>query len=268
MKVIEYQINPKLYRDLYSEGFFFKPPHKDKKHLGELYFIGEIYNFSKKDKEILQELAQIAKHEFYRQAKLSPEDAFKQTIRILNRKLKSLVSKGEIKWLGNFNLALLNVNNFSLIFSKSGTIKILLLRNNEVIDLGENLESQTLTTGALDKFFPNFVAGKIFFNDKIFVLTQLLFEKFSQDILEEILSLEKFNLREIKKVLRGYRKELRDVQGIFCLIIPEPVKSSRLLFLQWGYRISRLICLHKKLFLLLGLAFILGVSYLIFKWGQ
>lgn len=261
MKVFEFYFNPKLKLDYLFQSFHFQPKTNQANFLGDLYILLELYHPQPQDKEFLESLAQKIQKIFYQNTKTLPEENFHNALKKLNEILTKRISAGETRWLGNFHLTIININNFYLHFSVFGNSKILLLRDDELIDLSDQLEEQKEAHFS-SRPFTNFGTGKIIAQDKIFVLTTQVFEKIYGDILEEIVNQEEISPKIIKRVLKEKRRQLEDISGILSLILPERAKiSSRWETIKRIYYFTKT---HKKLMLVAGFLILLGLAYLIF----
>ena len=134
------------------------------------------------------------------------------------------VKKENVRWLGNLNLALLSIKDFNLIFSKTGDSKILLIRQGEIIDLGQNLNLQEIEPYPLKIFF-NIVSGKLIPNDIVLVFTKEVFDFFvKQNLLDKISQTKEINRKKIKEIIpsRLFSKDQGSkVSGICFLALLE-----------------------------------------------
>jgi hypothetical protein len=257
MEIFEFYFNPRR-KDLQFKSFTFKGQTQNQKILGSLCLVGEIENALLKDKEILEELSQTIKEEFFSQPERGPEKSLKEALKKGNKFLADLAHKGNVRWLGNLDMAVLNVNNFNLFFSKTGNIKILLLRGREFLDVSENLELQEASSYPL-KTFSNLASGRLAKEDKIFVLTKEVFEFFSQGLAVEFLNLKKPTFKDLKRIFKSKKGELEKIAGIFFLI---SMGSQKRKILRPTLPFPRM---GKKTWLLLSLILILSLSYLLFR---
>lgn len=191
MQVFEFHFNPpspeksarggeKSQSDLIFDSFCYEPENIYEKRLGSLFVVGEMKNVLPQNSKFLNNFAGFLKRQYYSgPVRFSPETCFRESLKKSNEFLEALAKKGDVSWLGNLNLAILGVRNFELNFSKVGTIKILLLRSGQVIDIGKNLEFSEIEPYPL-KIFDNIVSGKLFENDIILVLTKEIFPIFSE----------------------------------------------------------------------------------------
>jgi len=256
MQVLEYSFNPNLDKDIKLRTFRFCPDHASKNHLGDLYIVAEEINYLPIDANLLEELANIIQEEFYSNPKRMPEFSFKDALRQGNSFLAKKAESGNVSWLGNLNIAVLNLGGFFLNFSKSGTTRILLLRSGELTDIGQETESHGI--GLPSKFFANISSGRLTPNDKVLVFTQQLFESLYDDVLSEIINLEEINDRNIKRIISSWKKEARDWSGILLIAI---AKKNGMPFLMP----FKLFTKNKLIILLISLIILLLISFFIFQ---
>lgn len=256
MQVFEYQFNPNLDKDIKLKVFSFKPDNPAKAYLGELHIVIEQINYLPSDANLLEELTNVIKNEFYAHSKRIPEISLKEALRQANILLAKKADAGNVSWLGNLNIAILNLGNFFLNFANTGHIRIILLRGNEITDIGQDIESHNI--GLPAKFFANISSGRLAPNDRIMVLTQQLFEKFYDEVLPEIINLSGINDKNLKRIFNQRRQEIKNWSGIFLLALAR--KDAMSFFLSWRFpKVNKII-----LFLAL-LAILLLTAFFIFK---
>ena len=201
MQIFELHFNPKLKEDQIFDSFVYEPESTYEKNLGSLYMVGELQNALPQNSKFLDNLAKIIKKNYYTFSIKSPEKAFSQCLKKAYEFLADEVKKENVSWLGNLNFTVLSLNNFNSIFTKTGELKILLLRDKEIIDIGKNLDLREIEPYPL-KIFLNVVSGKLLQDDRILVLTKEVFEfLFQQNLLAKIAEAENINSKKIKEIL-------------------------------------------------------------------
>ncbi len=261
MKVFEFYFNPKLKNEYQFRSFHFRPPNNETLFLGDLYILLELYHPQPEDQEFFFQIAETIKNNFYKNTKLLPEENFHNALKKLNALLNKRLNAGETRWMGNFHLIIINTNNFYLHFSSFGNNKILLLRDEELLDLSQELEEQKEEQFS-SKPFVNFGTVKIIPQDKIFILTTQVFEKIYGEILEEIVNLEEIVPKKIKKILKDNKDQVGSISGILTLILLERAQIN-----SWWEKIKmtyRFIKTHTKLVLILSFLILLFFGYLLF----
>ncbi len=205
MQIFELHFNPKLKKDKIFDSFVYEPENIYEKNLGSLYIIGELQNTLPQNSKLLDDLSKVIKKNYYTFSIKSPEKALSHCLKKANEYLAQEVKKENVSWLGNLNLTILSLDNFNLNFTKTGELKILLLRGGEIIDIGKNLDLREMEPYPL-KIFINVVSGKLVQDDIILVLTKEVFEfLFQQNLLSKIAQAgtqaEKINGKKIKEIL-------------------------------------------------------------------
>lgn len=212
MQIFELHFNPKLNKDQVLDSFVYEPQNIYEKRLGSLYIVGKLQNtFSKnsiqnidnesKKTNLLNELAKLIKKEYYNSPIKIPEQALSKTLKKINEFLSEEVKKDNVGWLGNLNFSVLSLRNFDLSFTKTGSSKILLIRDKQITDIGKSLELQEINPYPLKIFF-NTVSGKLMENDILIVLTKEIFEFFyEQKILSKIARTDNLDQKKLKEIL-------------------------------------------------------------------
>jgi hypothetical protein len=253
MQVFEHRFNINIDKDIKLKTFSFKPSEASKLHLGSLYILAEEINYLPIDQNLLDDLANVIKEEFYSSHERPAEVSFKEALRKGNLFLAKKAEAGDVNWLGNLNIAVLNLGNFLLNFTRAGTIRIILSRGDQLKDLGQEIE--THGTGSAIKFFSSMSTGRLVLNDKIILSTQQLFEQLYDKVFPEIIALREVNEKNIRNIFADNRNEAKNWSGIFILTF---VKRKKMQF-SFPFKINKLAIL----FLLL--VFTLLISFFIFK---
>jgi hypothetical protein len=262
MQVFDYHINPKLKRDLVFKSFYFQPEIKEEKNLGRLCIVIEMSNSLLRDSKIISNLASDIKEEFFSEPSRNPETALKQALKKGNKYLEKLTQEGNVRWLGNLNLAVISIKDSIINFSKAGNIKLLLLRGNEYHDIGENLEFQNTSSSQLNQPFSNIASGRLSETDKVIILTQDIFDFFHLNLAEKIAVLADLTPKTLSKILGKQKKDMEKISGIFFLIFMEQKRHKRLPLLKIKFPFIKI---KKEIFLIIALILILLLSYLIFR---
>ncbi len=249
MQIFELHFNPKLKEGAVFDSFIYEPENIYEKKLGSLYVVGELQNALPTDKNFLDNLSKILKEKYYTLSLKAPEKALSESLKKANDFLYEEVKKENVSWLGNLNLAILSLKDFNLVFTKTGTVKILLIRGDQIIDIGKNLEPGEIEPYPLKVFF-NVVSGQIVDDDKILVLTQDVYQLFQREkIIEKIAKtevLEEKNLRQILPSQLFEEESSLKTSGIcFLAIVREPIAGQKSQEIQ--IKRSRHFSLSKKL---------------------
>jgi len=237
MQVFELHFNPKLKEDQIFDSFVYEPENIYEKNLGSLYVVGELRNALPQNLKLLDDIAKAIKKNYYTFSQKFPEKALSQSLKKTNEYLAEKVKKENVSWLGNLNFAVFSLKDFDLIFTKTGDIKILLLRAGQIIDIGKNLDLREIEPYPL-KIFLNVVSGELFQDDKILVLTKEIFEFFrQQNLLTKIAQTENIDGKKIKEILPSSlftKGEGSKVSGICLLSVvkTESTKKRRAILFQ------------------------------------
>ncbi|MFC1663635.1 hypothetical protein ACFL0A_00695 [Patescibacteria group bacterium] len=220
MKIFELHFNSKDKEDTIFDSFCYEPENVYEKKLGALFLVGELKNTMPKNLGFLDNLAKAIKEKYYNLSLKPPEKAFSETLKATNEFLAALARSGNVSWLGNLNFAILSLKNYNLNFTKVGNLKILLLRDGQINDIGKNLDFQQAPEPL--KIFSNIVSGKMTKNDKIMVLTKEVFEFFSNRNLIKEISKKDFDEKKLKEISKKNEKEFKDLSGVFLLVQLRP----------------------------------------------
>jgi len=230
MQIFEFHFNPKLKEDQNFDSFVYEPESSYEKKLGSLYIVGELQNTLSQNSKLLDNIAQIFKKNYYSLSIKSAEKALSSASKKANEFLSEEVKKENMAWLGNLNFATISLNDFNLTFTKTGDLKVLLLRGSQTIDIGKDLEIEDIDPYPL-KIFLNVITGKLEKNDKLLILTKDVFGFLEQEnILSKLAKTEKLDHKIIKKILPHSLFNKRDgtkVSGICFIAVLTPEKNNK-----------------------------------------
>lgn len=249
MQIFELHFNPKLKEGAIFDSFIYEPENIYEKKLGSLYIVGELQNALPTDKNFLDNLSKILKEKYYTLSLKTPEKALAESLKKANDFLYEEVKKENVSWLGNLNLAILSLKDHNLFFTKTGTVKMLLIRGDQVIDIGKNLEPGEIEPYPLKVFF-NVVSGQIVEDDKILILTQDVYKLFQQEkVIEKIAKTEILEEKKLREILPSQLFEEESnfkTSGIcFIAVVKEPIRGQKSQEIQ--IRRNRHFSLSKKL---------------------
>ena len=229
------------------DTFCFEPVNQSEKKVGNLYMLGELKNILPQNSKLLSSIAKVIKEKFYASPIQTPEKALENSFKSTNEFLASEISKENISWLGNLHFAILNIKEqskkslrgkkvFILNCAKIGTIKILLLRNKQITDIGKNLDHKEDPYPL--KIFTNVISGNLHEGDKIIILSKDIFDYLSREnILKKLSRIESFDENQIRKIINIKDKELEKISGPFIFIDTENKKLEN----------SQIITFNRKL---------------------
>lgn len=157
-------VEPNTYHDIFE----YAPRDEREKHLGYLYVIGQIKYGEENMAYVLNLIASLAKREYYSENDSPAEDprqALDLTLKKLNGVLEDFFKNKDLK----LNIGLVAIGHDQVYIAKLGKFKVFLARNNELIDILNNVvlfQKEHLE----EKRFINIISGKIQGGDKIFAL--------------------------------------------------------------------------------------------------
>jgi hypothetical protein len=122
---------------IYCESFVYEPSNVEEERLGNLFMVGRIRNVTENSFYLVNLLASRVKREYYNLRHISPYKAFEAALKEGNKVLKE--NEERINWLGNLDFYIATVNEKKIYFTLLGKMKSFILRENEVIDLVQDL---------------------------------------------------------------------------------------------------------------------------------
>ncbi len=199
MQIFELHFNPKKENHTFST-FISEPENDIEKKKGSLYMAGEVTSPLLKPEEFLGKTASAIKKTFYSQ-KLNPEASLAAALKRANDFLGEEVKKENVGWLGNLNFAAISIKNYDLVFTKTGDIKIILIRGGQISDIGKNLSLEELDPYPVKVFF-NVASGKLANDDILLILSNSVFQFIKEKgILETLAKSENVNAKKVKEIL-------------------------------------------------------------------
>ena len=222
MQIFDLHFNPKAREDCFFNSFVYEPEHIYEKKLGGLYITGELKNALPQNIRFLDNVARAIKGRYYNLSFKTPERAISEGLKKSNEFFQEEVKKDNVSWLGNLNLSVLSLKDSHLIFTKTGDLKILLLRGGQITDIGKNLDLQEIDPYPL-KVFLSVVSGKLALNDIVLVQSKEIYDFFCKEkIMDKLRLIENFDEKKLKEVLPPSLFEKRDgaenVSGL-CLLL-------------------------------------------------
>ena len=230
MKIFEFAFNPKKRRDRFFSVHSYKPSLKEKAK-GSLYIIGELDNALEFNERFLKRLSETVQTEYYNSTQKTALRSLKVALKKVNEFLAQQKKKGNVDWLGNLHVAVLlfiTVSEKKTMFhlTKTGSIKISLMRQGIITDIGKNLEKTSAKPGTV---FENVASGSLIPNDSVTTITKEIFDIFLKEkALKEI-----GVLKEIKEFTDFFLKRermLKKISGVLVsfVIEKEEAKHSRI----------------------------------------
>jgi len=224
MKAFEYNFNPQT-PGYFFDSFSFEPESSHEKSLGSLYMVGILGKAKQNDDFFLSNLAKTIRENHYLSKTKNPEIALNQSLQLANQYLEQLVKSDSVNWIGNLGFAVIDIRNRAINFTKTGPVKILLLRQGTVIDLEVGVDFPEMETCPL-RVFGNLATGSLEDGDAVMACTLEIADFLSkQKMDEEIARLvapenpsEKMDEKKLEDLFGSHRQELGQMPGS-CLIV-------------------------------------------------
>lgn len=160
-------------RRAYIEQFSFSSVNFTQKHLGTLCGFFLIRDKSPWSAHIVNFLTAEIKKEYFGIAKRNIVNSFEAALHRGNRALAELVKSDSVDWLGTLDGVVCAFDKENIHFSVTGNGIILLLRDDELIDIGQGLASDLAPENPL-KTFVDTANGRLLAGDKIIITSQEL----------------------------------------------------------------------------------------------
>ena len=173
-------------KNSFCDIFVYEPENVDEQKLGNLYIVGEIVNFSESSSYLVNLLASIIKKEFYSKPKRSTMESLEAGLHKANSTLSGLAEQGNVDWIGNLNMICGAYKENELYFSHVGGVKTLLVRDNQITDIGKNIIKEEKPHPF--KTFANIASGEIEKNDLLLLATPEFFNIFSLEKIRQLSS--------------------------------------------------------------------------------
>lgn len=170
IKTIELIIAPKNEKSrAFLDTCVFEPENIEEQNLGNLYIVGEIAKTSSNSEYLINLLVNTIRKEYYANTNRSPVESLEQSLSKTNEVLADFAEQGNIEWIGNLHMIIAVLKNNTLFFSQTGFAQTFLLRDRNVINIGQDLVSDPKPHPR--KTFSNIATGEIGPNDKIILAT-------------------------------------------------------------------------------------------------
>jgi len=207
------------------DTFCFFPETRRENKLGKLYLMGEMKNVFDPRHNLLPEIAEVIKLEYYKFNYETPQDCFRSALEKADQYL-SKIKKENTDFLGNLGFTAISLlPDFSVSISKVGTSKIFLLTGKNIFDVGDNFNKDDSPIHT----FPNVVEGSLESTDKIIIVTDQLFDTFyEEEIFHNLIDIKKS--KDIKELFKEKKPILNQAFG--CCLLVFVKKELPKIFLQ------------------------------------
>lgn len=225
MQIFEYYFNPKNEEGKIFKTFAHEPKNSYEKRMGSLYIAGEVKN---DNSNLIERLAKEIKEKYYR-SNSSPQESLPETLKRANQFLSEEVKKENVKWLGSLNYGIFSLKNLDLNFTKTGNLKVLLIRSGKITDIGKNLEKKEIDPYPLKVFF-DVASGKLLSNDILVILSEEVYSFLKEKgILDKFSDLEDYSEKAIRKIFPKdlFTKESSPKISGLCFLLFFNSDSSR-----------------------------------------
>ena len=221
MQIFELHFNPKVEEGKSFETFVYEPANANEKRLGSLFMAGELTDHGSEKKKMLERLAKSVKEKYYSFSLRHQEKAFSESLKGANDFLAEEVKKENVGWLGNLNFGTFSLKDFNLIFTKTGDLKVLLIRNGEITDIGKELEKEEIDPYPLKIFF-NIVSGKLLLGDTLLIASKNIYDFLeNKEIISQIKRTGNFDEKKIKEIFPSKlftKEEGAKISGLCFLV--------------------------------------------------
>lgn len=188
-----------------------------------LYMIGHLRQSLPQDENFLSDLAATIKSSQAKSKFKSFEKVLNSSLQAANEFLDQMQKQGNVSWMGNLDFAIFALREREFLFSKTGDISILLMRQGTFINLNEdlkNIEPPSLQT----RVFDNLVCGKLESGDAIFAATPQIAKIANKEkINSEIAALINpenvaFSVQTLEKIFSLRKDKFKETCGCCVLI--------------------------------------------------
>ena len=131
--------------------------------LGSLFIVGQVQPATEDTSYMINLVASLAKREYYAQPDIAPKESFSKTLKKINEVLQDFFRNKDIK----VNIGIFTVAGENIFISRLGKFKIILSRDNQNIDILNNINLFN-KEHIQEKEFSNIISGRIAPQDKIF----------------------------------------------------------------------------------------------------
>jgi serine/threonine protein phosphatase PrpC len=208
----------------FCDIFIYEPENVDEQKLGNLYIVGEIVNLSESSSYLINLLASVIKKEFYSKPKRPTMESLEAGLHRANSILSNLAEQGNVDWIGNLNMICGACKENELYFSQVGSAKTLLVRDNQITDIGKNITKEEKPHPF--KTFANIASGEIEKNDLVLFATPEFFNIFSLEKTRQIAS--SLDLEELAEVIQDKIEQEEGISAVGLLIMKiEDKKQSK-----------------------------------------
>ncbi len=214
MQIFELHFNPVNKERKTIDSFCYQPEDVYEKRLGVLAIGGILKETNSNNKTFLNNLLHKLRSIYYTLPTKTQEEALSEALSEANE----FISDNKIK--NGISIAVISIKKEQLEFSRIGNIKILLSRNEEIIDIGKNVEDET-------EIFGSMISGKIRKDDKLIILTEDIYQNFlKQNLLSRFTIKENITEKDLEIVSKTQKDKFPKTVGV-CIIIDFSIENKK-----------------------------------------
>lgn len=201
--------------------FHFKEENLNKSHLGELFGVIKVFEYSQQNAYLPNLISQVLKKEFYSNSKNSAEEAFESSLKKANVALSDLTRHEVASWIGKLHAVIGVIQNDNFYFTQTGGGRILLIRDKKISDISRDLDNDNSDHPM--KTFSDISSGKLFLGDKVLFCTESFFETFSWEDIKR--HSNAFDSSEFDNLIKSTLELEADNVGISVTNVKEKIIS-------------------------------------------
>jgi len=158
----------------------------EEKTLGKLLIITEINSKELINQDLINEIQEVIKTNYYGTEDLNTETAFEKALEKTNQKITDLLGLYESNWLDKFNICVAVLKDDILHFSHVGQISAILIHHEMITDIIATTPGLEIKVNPL-KVFSNIVSGTLSPGDIILFCTPSLLDYMSLEKLKRMI---------------------------------------------------------------------------------
>lgn len=148
--------------DGHTDAFSYNYEGSASNGLGSLFIVGQVQPATEDTAYMINLVASLANREYYAQTADAPKEAFSKTLKKINDVLQDFFRNKDLK----INIGIFAVAGENIYISRLGKFKIILGRDNQIVDILNNINLFN-KEHIQEKEFSNIISGKIASNDRI-----------------------------------------------------------------------------------------------------
>lgn len=215
----------------HCETFIYEPSNIEEEKLGSLYIVGQFDYGQPDNRSFLSLLASLIKREFYSNPQKKSLDAFEAALKKANSALAEFVENDQINWPGKIHLICAVIQKNTLHLTQIGQAQACLFRNQQIVQIGQNLAQLQKTPYPL-KAFGSLVSGGLLADDRVMLATPSICQCFSKINLKRVLSLSQMS-GVVKKIQEKTKSMLEPIPLAVLLVEMQQPRAAQEISHQW-----------------------------------